>query len=90
MKMIKKVMSFIIILIFKFYRYVISPHTMRACRYEPSCSVYAIEAVQTHGPFKGSWLGIKRILSCHPKGGFGYDPVPSVEEIKKSKKNYTH
>ncbi|MCW5746992.1 MAG: membrane protein insertion efficiency factor YidD [Alphaproteobacteria bacterium] len=47
-----------------------------SCRYEPSCSRYAIEAIAVHGPIKGSWLGARRICRCHPWGGLGYDPVP--------------
>ncbi len=46
------------------------------CRYSPTCSQYFIEAVQTHGTFRGSWLGLRRILRCNPWGGHGYDPVP--------------
>ncbi len=59
-----------------FYKYVISPHTLRSCRYTPSCSEYGIEAIEKHGPFKGGYLAIKRILSCNPWGKDGYDPVP--------------
>ncbi len=66
--------------IIKFYKYVISPHTQRSCRYIPSCSSYSIEAIDTHGPFKGGYLAIKRILSCNPWGGSGYDPVPQKKE----------
>jgi len=54
----------------------ISPHTPSSCRYTPTCSQYAIEAIGKYGPFKGGWLALKRIFSCHPWGGHGYDPVP--------------
>lgn len=52
------------------------------CRFKPSCSEYFIEALQIHGIFKGSFLGIKRILRCHPWGGSGYDPVPPRKQNK--------
>jgi len=55
---------------------VISPYLPPSCRYTPTCSAYGIEALKKYGPFKGSWLTIKRIASCHPWGGHGYDPVP--------------
>lgn len=54
----------------------ISPYLPSTCRYQPTCSQYGIEAIRKHGPFKGSWLTFKRILSCNPWGGSGYDPVP--------------
>jgi len=60
----------------RFYQYFISPYTPAACRYTPSCSTYAIQALKKHGPFKGSFLAIKRIFSCNPWGGHGHDPVP--------------
>lgn len=59
-----------------FYRACISPFTPPACRFTPTCSQYMVEAVMEYGIFKGAWLGIKRILRCHPWGGSGYDPVP--------------
>ncbi|CAN5393810.1 membrane protein insertion efficiency factor YidD [soil metagenome] len=62
--------------LFRFYKYAISPHLGPACRYTPTCSEYAMEAVQKYGPFKGGWMALKRISSCHPWGGSGYDPVP--------------
>ena len=64
------------ILLIKFYQKCISPLLPNVCRYKPSCSEYFIEALQIHGVIKGSFLGIKRILRCHPWGGSGYDPVP--------------
>ena len=60
----------------RFYQHAISPHLGRACRYSPTCSAYGVEAIQKYGPLKGGWLAVKRILSCHPWGGHGYDPVP--------------
>ncbi len=60
----------------KFYQYSIRPLLPNACRYTPSCSEYSIEAINKYGALKGSWLGLKRILRCHPWGGHGYDPVP--------------
>ena len=76
MKLIKKILSTIILMPVYFYRACISPLTPASCRYTPTCSQYMIEAVKKHGPFKGLWLGIKRICRCHPWGGSGYDPVP--------------
>ena len=57
------------------YKYAISPWLGNHCRYTPTCSSYCIEAIKKYGPFKGTWLGIKRIASCNPRGGSGYDPV---------------
>jgi len=59
-----------------FYRTAISPLKPPTCRFTPTCSQYAIEAIKKHGPLKGSWLALKRILRCHPFGGSGFDPVP--------------
>lgn len=60
----------------KFYQVAIRPLLPNACRYTPSCSEYAVEAIHKYGALKGSWLGLRRILRCHPWGGHGYDPVP--------------
>ncbi len=66
----------IALLFVKFYQYTIRPLLPNACRYTPSCSQYATEAITKYGAIKGLWLGLKRILRCHPWGGHGYDPVP--------------
>jgi len=60
----------------RFYKMGISPYLKRACRFSPTCSEYTMEAIEKHGPLKGIYLGMKRILKCHPWGGHGYDPVP--------------
>ncbi|NNK27762.1 MAG: membrane protein insertion efficiency factor YidD [Flavobacteriaceae bacterium] len=60
----------------KIYQYLISPLMPATCRYQPTCSHYAKEALEKHGLFSGGKLAVKRIFSCHPWGGSGYDPVP--------------
>ena len=60
----------------KFYRVAFSPLIGRNCRFHPTCSAYALEALEKHGAIKGSWLAARRILRCHPFGGSGHDPVP--------------
>jgi len=72
----KKLLGKIFILIIRFYQLSISPLLPPSCRYMPTCSAYGIEAITKHGPFKGGWLTIKRVFSCNPWGGSGYDPVP--------------
>ena len=63
-------------LIIRFYQLAISPLLPPSCRYTPTCSQYALQAIKKHGPFKGGWLAMKRIFRCHPWGGHGHDPVP--------------
>ncbi len=58
------------------YQYLISPLLGPSCRYTPTCSEYAIQAIDRHGVLRGGWLAIRRLLRCHPWGGSGYDPVP--------------
>ena len=62
--------------VIRVYRTVVSPALTPACRYTPTCSAYAEEAVQRHGARRGAWLALRRLLRCHPWGGTGYDPVP--------------
>ena len=64
-------------LLVRFYQLAISPYTPSSCRYEPSCSQYTIVALKKRGVIVGLWLSLKRIFSCHPWGGSGYDPVPN-------------
>ena len=75
-KIFTKSLGWFIMLPIRFYRRFMSPLTPPSCRFTPTCSEYAIEAITKHGPFKGTWLAIKRVLRCHPWGGSGYDPVP--------------
>lgn len=69
-------MAAVMIGLIRLYQMTLSPLIGRSCRYTPTCSNYGIEAIRKYGPFKGGWLTIKRILSCNPWGGSGYDPVP--------------
>ena len=73
---LRKALVFLLLLPVHFYRRFISPLTPPSCRYTPTCSQYAIEALRKHGPLKGLWLATYRILRCAPWGGWGYDPVP--------------
>ena len=74
-----------LIAILRLYQYTLSPLIVfvnrgRVCRFEPSCSHYAIEAIRTHGAMRGSWLAAKRLAKCHPWGSSGHDPVPPKNE----------
>lgn len=73
---IRKSVVWLLLLPIRFYQTCISPLTPPACRYTPTCSEYARQAIIKHGPLKGTWLAVRRILRCHPWGGSGYDPVP--------------
>ena len=73
---IRRVVALPFILLIRFYQKCISPLKPPSCRFTPTCSQYAIEAIRKYGPIKGCWLAAKRIGRCHPWGGSGYDPVP--------------
>lgn len=88
LKGINKFFTWILILPVKFYQYSISPLIPRSCRHTPTCSTYTIEALKVHGPIKGLYLAIHRILRCHPWGTHGYDPVPQKGEWKKKKDSW--
>ena len=75
-RFIIKLPANILILLIKIYQYTLSPFIGRNCRYTPTCSNYGIEAIRKYGAIKGGWLTIKRVASCNPWGGSGYDPVP--------------
>ena len=73
---IKKILSYPLLALVYIYKYLISPITPASCRHVPTCSEYMIQSLKIHGPFKGLYLGIRRISHCHPWGTHGYDPVP--------------
>ena len=73
---LKYILSIPLIVLVKFYQICISPLKPASCRFSPTCSSYALEALKKHGPLKGGYLSVKRIFKCHPWGGSGYDPVP--------------
>lgn len=72
----KRVCAFPLIVLVRFYQLCISPFTPPSCRFTPTCSQYALEALRKYGPLKGLWLTVRRLSRCHPWGGSGYDPVP--------------
>jgi putative membrane protein insertion efficiency factor len=82
---IHRFFKFLLILPIRIYQKLLSPLLGQNCRYTPTCSHYSVEAIQEWGVFKGTWLAVKRIASCNPWGGFGYDPVP-----KNPRKNHAH
>ena len=73
---LKKALAIPFIVLVRLYQICISPLKPATCRFTPTCSAYAIEALSKHGPIKGLYLTIRRLMRCHPWGGSGYDPVP--------------
>ena len=73
---LRRLPRWLLILPIRIYQYSLSPLIGPRCRFAPSCSAYAAEALSTHGVLRGGWLAARRIVRCHPWGGFGYDPVP--------------
>ena len=80
MKFVGRVLAWPLLWLVWLYRYGLSPLLGANCRYQPTCSAYAEEAIRTYGAFRGGWLTLKRLGRCHPWGGSGYDPVPVPEE----------
>lgn len=76
----RKILIFPFVLLIRGYQLLISPLLPSTCRYDPTCSHYSLEALQKHGLLRGGWLAIKRIGSCNPWGGSGYDPVPEKDK----------
>ena len=72
----RKIIGFLFITFIRLYQWLLSPFLGASCRYTPTCSEYARQAIKKHGPWKGGMMAIKRIGSCRPGGGCGYDPVP--------------
>ena len=73
-------MKYLLIGLLKTYRFAISPLYGQVCRYHPSCSAYALEAVTVHGSIKGTWLAVRRVARCNPWARGGYDPVPGTPD----------
>ena len=76
MKTVLRILSLPFMLLIRIYQLIVSPVLGQKCRFTPTCSNYMLDALKKYGPFKGGWLGVKRIARCHPWGGHGYDPVP--------------
>jgi uncharacterized protein len=78
-------LAWLLIALVRLYQVTLGPLMGGYCRFMPTCSAYAIEALRTHGPLRGSWLSVRRILRCHPFGGAGFDPVPPGRECTTDK-----
>ena len=76
MNVLRKLLSFPFLALIKIYQIAISPLFPPSCRFYPTCSAYSYQAISKYGPFKGSYLALKRILRCHPRNPGGFDPVP--------------
>lgn len=72
----RAVLTWVLIIPIRAYRLILSPWVGHSCRFQPTCSAYAIEALETHGPLRGLWLTLRRLARCNPWGGSGLDPVP--------------
>lgn len=84
----RKLLTYPMIWLIRFYQIALSPVFGQHCRYTPTCSTYAIEAIEKYGAFKGAWLAAKRLVSCNPWHEGGYDPVPGTDsEQAKSSEN---
>lgn len=75
-----RLLAWPLLLLVQLYRYTLSPWLGPNCRFEPTCSEYALAALRQHGAFRGTWLAARRIGRCHPWGGAGYDPVPGSDD----------
>ncbi|MFZ0140873.1 MAG: membrane protein insertion efficiency factor YidD [Aeromicrobium sp.] len=84
-------MKYVLIALLKAYRFAISPLYGQVCRYHPTCSAYALEAVQSHGALRGTWLAMRRVARCHPWAAGGYDPVPArTHRAPKNRRSSTY
>ena len=83
-------MKYLFIGLIRLYQLIVSPHFPSRCRYQPTCSQYAVDAFRKHGALKGFWLSAKRIFRCHPFSSGGHDPVPDTTEYSKSSTPFTN